>query len=176
MGSFLPFIILGDRNEERCGEDRPLTLRLQSLGSHCLCSFHEQKSNYTLDLGQGGAREVVRTLVCEAGPLRGPTLRLNGEGLAPSCPCSPCPLPLPKAGRRSAVPGPLVLIHPRQLRGSVQKTSFAFDSALHSSLPRRHPDLLLNTQATPALYSPLPDDADIGRPSLSDPRIKMVWG
>lgn len=35
------------------GKGSPLSLKLQSLGSHCLCSFHEQKSNYILDLGRG---------------------------------------------------------------------------------------------------------------------------
>lgn len=84
--SSLPPIRLGDRNEERHREERVY----YSLNcSHCLYAFHEQKPNYTLDLGQGETGGVVRMLVCEAGALCGCTPCLVGEGIPLSCPHSP---------------------------------------------------------------------------------------
>lgn len=71
------------------GKGSPLSLKPQSLGSQGLCSFHEQKPNYILDLGRGGgqerrgAGEAMRTLVCEAGSPHGRTLCLRERDQLP---------------------------------------------------------------------------------------------
>lgn len=42
------------------GKGSPLSLKPQLLGTHCLCSFHEQKPNYNPDLGRGGEEQERR--------------------------------------------------------------------------------------------------------------------